>query len=148
MQLFMKGPFTVGIFRKSANARVVKEMREKLDSEVEVSVGLARWSRAVSSVQGCGRCRNGSVWTAGTGGQIREVCSGGGGAPCSLLHRPPAETTPEISHPAASRRIVPTARESRHALFSAAPPETALTACKRAVTFRLTVPRAGRWNFS
>ena len=38
VQLFMKGPFTVGIFRKSANARVVKEMREKLDSEIEVSV--------------------------------------------------------------------------------------------------------------
>ncbi|XP_037081577.1 rho GTPase-activating protein 20-like [Pollicipes pollicipes] len=38
VQLFMKGPFTVGIFRKSANARVVKEMREKLDSEVDVNM--------------------------------------------------------------------------------------------------------------
>ncbi|XP_043211785.1 uncharacterized protein LOC122376141 [Amphibalanus amphitrite] len=38
VQLFMKGPFTVGIFRKSANARVVKEMREKLDSEIEVNM--------------------------------------------------------------------------------------------------------------
>ncbi|KAA0194998.1 hypothetical protein HAZT_HAZT003596 [Hyalella azteca] len=32
MQLFQKGPFTVGIFRKSANARLVRELREKLDS--------------------------------------------------------------------------------------------------------------------
>ncbi|KAG0720623.1 Rho GTPase-activating protein 20 [Chionoecetes opilio] len=31
-QLFLKGPFTVGIFRKSANARLVRELREKLDS--------------------------------------------------------------------------------------------------------------------
>lgn len=31
-QLFHKGPFTVGIFRKSANARLVRELREKLDS--------------------------------------------------------------------------------------------------------------------
>nr|XP_045624946.1 uncharacterized protein LOC123774593 isoform X2 [Procambarus clarkii] len=32
LQLFMKGPFTVGIFRKSANARLVRELREKLDT--------------------------------------------------------------------------------------------------------------------
>lgn len=38
MQLFMVGPFTVGIFRKSANARMVKEMRAKLDTELEVSM--------------------------------------------------------------------------------------------------------------
>lgn len=31
-QLFQKGPFTDGIFRKSANARLVRELREKLDS--------------------------------------------------------------------------------------------------------------------
>uniref|UniRef100_A0A6A7FQI8 Rho GTPase-activating protein 20 n=1 Tax=Hirondellea gigas TaxID=1518452 RepID=A0A6A7FQI8_9CRUS len=31
-ELFQKGPFTVGIFRKSANVRLVKELREKLDS--------------------------------------------------------------------------------------------------------------------
>lgn len=31
-QLFAKGPFTQGIFRKSANARLVRELREKLDS--------------------------------------------------------------------------------------------------------------------
>ena len=37
VQLFRKGPYTVGIFRKSANARVVKEIREKLDSGLEVS---------------------------------------------------------------------------------------------------------------
>ena len=31
-QLFQKGPFTLGIFRKSANVRTVRELREKLDS--------------------------------------------------------------------------------------------------------------------
>ena len=30
--LFHKGPYTIGIFRKSANARMVRELREKLDS--------------------------------------------------------------------------------------------------------------------
>ncbi|XP_066938336.1 uncharacterized protein [Macrobrachium rosenbergii] len=40
-QLFLKGPFTVGIFRKSANARLVRELREKLDSgDVEGTVDL------------------------------------------------------------------------------------------------------------
>ncbi|XP_068200560.1 LOW QUALITY PROTEIN: uncharacterized protein [Palaemon carinicauda] len=40
-QLFLKGPFTVGIFRKSANARLVRELREKLDSgDVEGAVDL------------------------------------------------------------------------------------------------------------
>ncbi|KAK7072526.1 hypothetical protein SK128_025210 [Halocaridina rubra] len=38
-QLFLKGPFTVGIFRKSANARLVREFREKLDGgEVDGAV--------------------------------------------------------------------------------------------------------------
>lgn len=36
-QLFLKGPYTVGIFRKSANARMVREIRVKLDSGVHVS---------------------------------------------------------------------------------------------------------------
>ncbi|XP_075223059.1 uncharacterized protein LOC142325326 isoform X2 [Lycorma delicatula] len=36
-QVFTKGPFTQGIFRKSANARLVRELREKLDSGDEVS---------------------------------------------------------------------------------------------------------------
>lgn len=31
-QLYQKGPFTDGIFRKSANARLVRELREKIDS--------------------------------------------------------------------------------------------------------------------
>lgn len=31
-QIFLKGPFTQGIFRKSANARLVRELREKMDS--------------------------------------------------------------------------------------------------------------------
>ncbi|XP_050530835.1 rho GTPase-activating protein 20-like isoform X2 [Daktulosphaira vitifoliae] len=31
-QIFSKGPFTQGIFRKSANARLVRELREKMDS--------------------------------------------------------------------------------------------------------------------
>ena len=35
-QLFLKGPFTLGIFRKSANARLVRELREKLDSGDDV----------------------------------------------------------------------------------------------------------------
>ncbi|RXG72562.1 Rho GTPase-activating protein 20 [Armadillidium vulgare] len=35
-QLFQKGPFTVGIFRKSANARLVRELKEKLDSSEEL----------------------------------------------------------------------------------------------------------------
>ncbi|XP_043242772.1 rho GTPase-activating protein 20-like [Amphibalanus amphitrite] len=38
IQLFRKGPYTVGIFRKSANARVVKEIKEKLDSGLEVDM--------------------------------------------------------------------------------------------------------------
>ncbi len=38
-QLFINGPYTAGIFRKSANARVCRELREKLDSaEDEVSM--------------------------------------------------------------------------------------------------------------
>lgn len=32
-ELFVKGPYTVGIFRKSANARVCKEFRAKLESD-------------------------------------------------------------------------------------------------------------------
>lgn len=35
-QLFQKGPFTVGIFRKSANARMVRELKEKLDNGEEI----------------------------------------------------------------------------------------------------------------
>ncbi|CAG2053998.1 unnamed protein product, partial [Timema podura] len=31
-QVFSKGPFTQGIFRKSANARLVRELRDKLDA--------------------------------------------------------------------------------------------------------------------
>ncbi|VVC26378.1 Hypothetical protein CINCED_3A017878 [Cinara cedri] len=31
-QIFSKGPFTQGIFRKSANARLVRELREKMDT--------------------------------------------------------------------------------------------------------------------
>ena len=36
--LFEKGPFTVGIFRKSANARVCKEFRAKLESDPDADV--------------------------------------------------------------------------------------------------------------
>jgi len=32
-ELFLKGPYTVGIFRKSANARVCKEFRAKLETD-------------------------------------------------------------------------------------------------------------------
>ncbi|XP_053633237.1 uncharacterized protein [Cherax quadricarinatus] len=40
-QLFLKGPFTVGIFRKSANARLVRELREKLDmNEADGTIDL------------------------------------------------------------------------------------------------------------
>ncbi|CAL4238599.1 unnamed protein product, partial [Meganyctiphanes norvegica] len=39
-QLFLKGPFTQGIFRKSANARLVRELKEKLDNDVENTVDL------------------------------------------------------------------------------------------------------------
>ena len=35
-QLLQKGPFTVGIFRKSANARLVRELKEKLDNGEEI----------------------------------------------------------------------------------------------------------------
>lgn len=31
-QLYLKGPYTVGIFRKSANARVLRELKEKLNA--------------------------------------------------------------------------------------------------------------------
>jgi hypothetical protein len=37
-QVFMKGPFTQGIFRKSANARLVRELRERLDSTQELAL--------------------------------------------------------------------------------------------------------------
>jgi hypothetical protein len=36
-QVFAKGPFMQGIFRKSANARQVRELRDKLDAGVEVT---------------------------------------------------------------------------------------------------------------
>lgn len=36
-QVFAKGPFTQGIFRKSANARLVRELRDKLDNGEEVT---------------------------------------------------------------------------------------------------------------
>lgn len=35
-QVFVKGPFTQGIFRKSANARLVRELRDKLDAGEEL----------------------------------------------------------------------------------------------------------------
>ncbi|XP_071440118.1 uncharacterized protein [Hetaerina americana] len=38
MQVFLKGPSTQGIFRKSANARLVRELREKLDSGKDVDL--------------------------------------------------------------------------------------------------------------
>ena len=37
-QLFLKGPFTHGIFRKSANARQVRELHDRLDSEPDVEL--------------------------------------------------------------------------------------------------------------
>lgn len=37
-QVFIKGPFTQGIFRKSANARLVRELREQLDSGQELAM--------------------------------------------------------------------------------------------------------------
>ncbi|XP_063243066.1 uncharacterized protein LOC134542613 isoform X2 [Bacillus rossius redtenbacheri] len=37
-EVFAKGPFTQGIFRKSANARLVRELRDKLDSGEEVAL--------------------------------------------------------------------------------------------------------------
>lgn len=37
-QVFIKGPFTQGIFRKSANARLVRELREQLDSGQELAL--------------------------------------------------------------------------------------------------------------
>ncbi|XP_035223391.1 uncharacterized protein LOC118196098 isoform X2 [Stegodyphus dumicola] len=33
VQLFLQGPFTVGIFRKSANARACRELKEKLEAD-------------------------------------------------------------------------------------------------------------------
>ncbi|XP_047106715.1 uncharacterized protein LOC124775916 isoform X2 [Schistocerca piceifrons] len=35
-QVFLKGPFTQGIFRKSANARLVRELRDKLDAGEDI----------------------------------------------------------------------------------------------------------------
>jgi hypothetical protein len=37
-QVFMKGPFTKGIFRESANVRLVRELREQLDSRQELAM--------------------------------------------------------------------------------------------------------------
>ena len=37
-ELFVKGPYTIGIFRKSANARVCKEFRAKLESDPNTDV--------------------------------------------------------------------------------------------------------------
>ena len=39
-QVFQKGPFTQGIFRKSANARLVRELRDKLDSGEDVQLDV------------------------------------------------------------------------------------------------------------
>jgi len=39
-QVFQKGPFTQGIFRKSASARLVKELREQLDAGVDVNLDV------------------------------------------------------------------------------------------------------------
>lgn len=36
-QVFAKGPFMQGIFRKSANARLVRELRDKLDAGEDVT---------------------------------------------------------------------------------------------------------------
>ena len=38
-ELNQKGPYIEGIFRKSANARVCKEFRAKLESESEPNIG-------------------------------------------------------------------------------------------------------------
>ncbi|XP_054158189.1 uncharacterized protein LOC128956496 [Oppia nitens] len=38
-ELIQKGPYTLGIFRKSANARVCKEFRAKLETETDPDVG-------------------------------------------------------------------------------------------------------------
>ncbi|XP_054713093.1 uncharacterized protein LOC129222603 [Uloborus diversus] len=35
VQLFLQGPYTVGIFRKSANARACRELKEKLEADPE-----------------------------------------------------------------------------------------------------------------
>ena len=37
-ELFVKGPYTVGIFRKSANARVGKELRAKLETDPNIDM--------------------------------------------------------------------------------------------------------------
>lgn len=39
-QVFQKGPFTQGIFRKSANARLVRELRDKLDNGEDVQLDV------------------------------------------------------------------------------------------------------------
>lgn len=39
-QVFQKGPFTQGIFRKSASARLVKELREQLDAGADVALDV------------------------------------------------------------------------------------------------------------
>lgn len=39
-QVFQKGPFTQGIFRKSANARLVRELRDKLDSGEDIQLDV------------------------------------------------------------------------------------------------------------
>ena len=36
--LFVNGPFTSGIFRKSANHKAVMELREKLDNDDELTL--------------------------------------------------------------------------------------------------------------
>ncbi|KAG8197824.1 hypothetical protein JTE90_020102 [Oedothorax gibbosus] len=37
-QLFLQGPYTVGIFRKSANARACRELKEKLEADPECDI--------------------------------------------------------------------------------------------------------------
>lgn len=34
-QLYTKGPYTVGIFRKSANARLTRELKAKLEEQFD-----------------------------------------------------------------------------------------------------------------
>ncbi|XP_076307680.1 uncharacterized protein LOC143223500 isoform X2 [Tachypleus tridentatus] len=59
-QLFQRGPFTVGIFRKSANTRMCRELKEKLEAnpnfdfkDVPVSVLAALFKEFLRSLPDC-----------------------------------------------------------------------------------------------
>lgn len=45
--LFREGPYTVGILRKSCNAKMLKDLRQKLDDGEDCLTGETQWPTLV-----------------------------------------------------------------------------------------------------